>query len=201
MSRVRRAPAEAKQRILQAAERRLVEGGPDAVRVQPVARDLGITDAAIHHHFGNRDGLLEALLVHGARRLQAEVGAEVERWRAGDIDFEAFAERVLDTMQRRGYARLFMWLALGGFKERGSGMFGPFVEALHNRRSAASAHPTLPGGEETAFLATVFVMTLVGEPLFGEAIRRSVGLKADRATTRRFRQWLFTHMRTLTDSP
>ena len=60
--RTRRPAREARQRILEAAEQKLIEGGPDAVRVQTLGRELGITDAAIHHHFGNRDGLLEALL-------------------------------------------------------------------------------------------------------------------------------------------
>ena len=50
--RVRRQPDEARRLILEAAEKRLVEGGPEAVRVQLVAGDLGLTDAAVHHHFG-----------------------------------------------------------------------------------------------------------------------------------------------------
>ena len=50
--RVRRSPEEARRAILEAAEKHLVEGGPEAVRVQVVARDLGLSDAAIYHHFG-----------------------------------------------------------------------------------------------------------------------------------------------------
>ena len=74
----RRLPAdESRRRILQAAEKRLIEDGPEGVRVQLVARDVGITDAAVHHHFGSRRGLLEALLRYGGRRLRAEVEAAV----------------------------------------------------------------------------------------------------------------------------
>jgi AcrR family transcriptional regulator len=60
--RIRHNADEAKQLILDAAEKRFREGGVSAVRVQLVARDLGQTDAAIHHHFGSRKGLLTALL-------------------------------------------------------------------------------------------------------------------------------------------
>jgi AcrR family transcriptional regulator len=194
--RVRRSARDAKQRILETAERLLIEGGPDTVRVQVVARELGITDAAVHHHFGSREGLLEALLRHGARQLQAEMGAEISRWTAGEVDFEGFARKVLDTMERKGYARLAMWLALSGWKERGSGMFTPFVEELHAHRVAAEPSQP-PDLDDTRFLSALFLMTLVGEPLFGETVRRSVGLRADRATTRRFRHWLLTRMRAL----
>ena len=60
--RVRLPREDAQRAILDAAEKRLREGGPEAVRVQHVAADLGVTDAAIHHHFGSRRGLMEALL-------------------------------------------------------------------------------------------------------------------------------------------
>jgi AcrR family transcriptional regulator len=58
--RVRHSADEARQLILEAAERRFREGGQAAVRVQLVARDVGMTDAAVHHHFGSRKGLLTA---------------------------------------------------------------------------------------------------------------------------------------------
>ena len=53
----RRLPAdEAKTRILEAAQKRLTEGGPDAIRLQDLAADLGISHPAILHHFGSREG-------------------------------------------------------------------------------------------------------------------------------------------------
>jgi AcrR family transcriptional regulator len=60
--RIRRSATASRLAILQAAEARLIAGGPDAVRVQPLARELGLTDAAVHYHFGSREKLLEALL-------------------------------------------------------------------------------------------------------------------------------------------
>ena len=56
--RVRRSPEAARLAILEAAERRLIEGGPETVRVQHIAADLGVTDAAVHHHFGSREALI-----------------------------------------------------------------------------------------------------------------------------------------------
>lgn len=196
--RIRRSPEEARQRILSCAERLLIEGGPEAVRVQVIARELGVTDAAVHHHFGSRERLLESLVRYGAKQLSDALAGDLARWAADEVDFESFASQVLDTMERKGYARLVMWLALSGWSERGSGMFEGFVEALHARRTAHDAGRGADR-EETAFLATVLLMTLIGEPLFGTTARRSVGLKSDRRTTLRFRRWLLRHMHSLAD--
>jgi hypothetical protein len=45
--RIRRTPEAARRAILRAAERRLIEDGPEGVRVQHIAADLGMTGAAI----------------------------------------------------------------------------------------------------------------------------------------------------------
>jgi len=61
-TRQRRTPQAAKFAILDAAERRLHDEGPEGVRIQRIAADLDITDAAIHYHFGTREALMDALL-------------------------------------------------------------------------------------------------------------------------------------------
>lgn len=40
----------------------LSAGGPDAVRVEPLARALGVTKGGFYWHFRDRDGLLDAML-------------------------------------------------------------------------------------------------------------------------------------------
>ncbi|MBI3768474.1 MAG: TetR/AcrR family transcriptional regulator [Deltaproteobacteria bacterium] len=190
----RRLPAdESKQRILEAAERRLREGGPNAVRMREVARDLGITDAAVAHHFRNRAGLLDALARFGARRLRAAVEEAVGSTKAAAPDIHHLAALALDTFERRGYSRLLLWLTISGLRvDRGSGMFADLARAVERAREDAcrQAGRKPPAPNDTRFLAALFVMTLFAEPLIGEASRRSVGLPGNRATTRRFRAWL-----------
>jgi CubicO group peptidase (beta-lactamase class C family)/AcrR family transcriptional regulator len=48
---------------LRAARRALLTRGPEAVRVEPLARDLGVTKGSFYWHFADRANLLEALLV------------------------------------------------------------------------------------------------------------------------------------------
>jgi AcrR family transcriptional regulator len=55
-------PRLAKHDWLRAARLALIRGGPDAVRVEPLARDLKVTKGSFYWHFRDRDQLLEALL-------------------------------------------------------------------------------------------------------------------------------------------
>src|ERR1041385_3058034 len=52
-----------KNQWLRATRLALLTGGPDAVRVEPLARELGVTKGSFYWHFGDRADLLEALLV------------------------------------------------------------------------------------------------------------------------------------------
>src|SRR5438128_10889157 len=47
---------------LKAARLALLHRGPDAVRVEPLARGLGVTKGSFYWHFKDRNALLEALL-------------------------------------------------------------------------------------------------------------------------------------------
>jgi AcrR family transcriptional regulator len=189
--RTRRTPEEARSQILEAAESRLAQGGHEAVRVQHIAADLGLTDAAIYHHFGNREGLLGALAKFGARRLRASVEEIVSGWDEGELDIAALVESVLDTFERRGYANLVMWLSLsGGPSDAGSGMFAAVVEAFeeHWQGGAMQAADTT-NNAGPRYLAALLVIVCAAEPLLGTTCRRSVGLPGGRPTTKRFRSW------------
>src|SRR5438552_15301731 len=94
--RIRRSKDESRQLILEAAEALLRQSGPDAVNVRAVASRVGITDAAINHHFGTRQELLEALLRHGGRRLKAELNAALEQWQQTDHSVERLVEIIVD---------------------------------------------------------------------------------------------------------
>src|SRR5258707_10937841 len=63
--RVRRPQDEARRLILDAGASLLAEGGVAAVQVRAVATRVGMTDAGVTYHFGNRDNLLAELLRYG----------------------------------------------------------------------------------------------------------------------------------------
>lgn len=189
--RVRRTPEEARRTILEAAEKRLIEGGPEAVRVQVVASDLGLSDAAIHHHFGSRQGLMTSLLREAGRRLRDEVGEILAGWDGDPSGLRRVAELIGDTYADRGYAHLALWLSLSGWDARGSGMFEPLVDALHRARLARARQSGAPRPrrEESQHAVALLNLTLAAEPLMGAAFRRSVGLGGGADARVRFRRF------------
>ena len=61
----------------------LAAGGPDAVRIEPLARSLGVTRGGFYGHFRGRAALLKAILNRWERAATDEVREQVER-RGGD---------------------------------------------------------------------------------------------------------------------
>ena len=60
--RVRRSPEAARAHILETAARRLQQFGVKGLSIKEVAADAGINHGTVLHHFGNADGMREALL-------------------------------------------------------------------------------------------------------------------------------------------
>ena len=110
--RKRRTAKEARHAILEAAQKRLAECGPEEIRLQDIASDLGISHPAILHHFGSRDALMRELSRHSLRALNADL-VEVLRSSA-DADLSGWLERVFVTLGDRGHARLLAWSLLTG---------------------------------------------------------------------------------------
>jgi TetR/AcrR family transcriptional regulator, repressor for neighboring sulfatase len=190
-TRVRRSADDARREILEAAERRLVDGGPDAVRVQTVARDVGITDAAIHYHFGSREGLYEALLRYAGGRLKDQLMAVVLGWDPDFLDMHELVDLLQLTYDRQGYARLSAWMSLGGWRPRGTGMLRQHAQALQGARAAraVAAGAPEPSVEDTGFVLALLNLVVWAEALIGDSTRRMVGLGTDRASASRFMDW------------
>ena len=160
--------------------------------MQTIARDLGLTDPAIHYHFGSRDGLVQALMHHAGRRLKESIARATRRWGRSSFDVGALINLIDETYGERGYARLAAWMALAGWKAHGSGMYRDLAEAIHAvrvQRAAAAGVPP-PELEDTLFTVALLNMVLFAEPLAGGSFRRSVGLPADRETATHLRRWL-----------
>ena len=187
--RVRRSVQDARRVILDVAKRRFLEGGPGAVRVQSVAEEVGLTDAAVHYHFGNRAGLMEALLRDAGRRMRDDLEEAAARWDHGTLDIGELADGLRRTLRDEGHGRLTAWMVLGGWKPRGSGMLRPLAENMHHRRLQLRRRGKRPPLEDTLFVVELLGLVVWAESLSGEAWRRSVGLPTDRQSADRFMAW------------
>ncbi len=106
-----------KERILDAAERMFAENGVAATSLRAIMKEAGANMAAVHYHFGSREGLLEALMARRAepvnrRRLEL-LDAIEQRHLHGVIPAEdivrAFCAPALEMLgdpQRRHVSRL-----------------------------------------------------------------------------------------------
>jgi AcrR family transcriptional regulator len=176
--RVRRTVEASRQAILETAEDYLAADGPNGVKVQRIAADLGMTDAAIHYHFKNREGLLEALLRFTGRRFVGELEQAMARREPDTFDLARAGELLTEFYARRGTARLAMWLVLSGWSPTGEGMFLPLAEWLHadrTRRASAAGRP-LPDLAESQKLVALLAAVTLTQALSGDAHLRAVGL-------------------------
>jgi AcrR family transcriptional regulator len=208
MPRTRRSAEQARAAILEAAGKRLREGGPEAVRLQDVARDLGVSHPAILHHFGSREGLMRALAEHVAVSLEREM-LEGLRGAASEATVLELLTRVFETIGNSGHARLLAWRALSGdgaargADAHGAGARGAearrptllaaIAEQVHARRvelARAEGRPA-PPREDSEFMIRLAAAAMLGDGVAGGVFDRSLGRGADAAEVRRrFRAWL-----------
>lgn len=171
--RVRRSPEEARAVIIANAEKILLREGVQAVQVRAVAREAGMTDAGITHHFGNRDGLLTALLDEGARKTRDAISETVQGWVEEGPDIGRLVE-TLHALYRGGYAALALQLHNSGWQDTGRPLLEPVVAPL----MARNQNPDTTEEDLRAALASLH-QWLALEPVFGSPFRRSAGLKRD----------------------
>lgn len=196
-TRRRRTPDEAKRLILEAAGELLAAGGPAAVQVRAVAAAVGVSDAAVNHHFGNREQLLSALLRFGGKKLKSGLRAALDTWTDGPAD-PADLVRALSAPYTDGYAELALALHQSGWRDTGSGLLDEIVDRLHAQARAVCADTgrTPPARETVQLTVAALHQAVAMEPLFGAEFRRSVGLDAA-ARDRTLRWWTETLRSTL----
>lgn len=83
-----------RQRWVDEGLRMLEDGGPEAVRVEALAKNLGVTKGGFYGHFGDRQALLDAMLDTWESRSVDDVIAQVER-EAGNSRTRAVRAREL----------------------------------------------------------------------------------------------------------
>ena len=112
MGRTRAATSEARQRILETADRLFYEHGVRAVGIDRVIADAGIAKATLYAHFPSKDDLIVAVLRHPEENVLAFFRTAMER-------------HGRKTPLRAFFAALREWFESPGF--RGCAHQGPYV--------------------------------------------------------------------------
>jgi AcrR family transcriptional regulator len=189
----RRTAEEAREEILDAAEAMLGQSGPDGLRLAAVAEEVGVSHPTILHHFGSREGLLEAVVERGLAALQADlVGLIQSEEELGAGETAILIERAFSVLGDRGHARLVAWLVLSG-RSPGPAVTERWIEflarAVHSRRAAEHSEQA-QAYEDTLFTVLLSALALFADAIVGENMRRSAGLGDDPGAAKRFRTWL-----------
>jgi AcrR family transcriptional regulator len=191
--RVRRSAEEARVLILDAAEKRLSEVGPAGVRLQEIAADVGMTHPTILHHFGSREGLVNAVVQRSLVAVQQDVMRAFTAHSFEASDAADLLGRVAATLQTGGHARLLMWLALEGHPPKDPAtMLKGLAETLHARREGQ--HGPVPL-EDTVFLLVLSLFVVLAETTVGPGAWESAGLTHDSAAPGRFHAWFVDLLR------
>jgi TetR/AcrR family transcriptional regulator, repressor for neighboring sulfatase len=192
-ARRRRTAEEARHEILAAAQRRLAEGGPEAVRLQDIARDIGIAHPTILHHFASREGLLVALARSAIGALNDDILRAITAPQPGTA---AVLDRIFETLGESGHARLLAWTAMSERTPRADGNAPPSLRMLTDalqRRLTADAQATgqtPPTRDDTVFAVRLVAAAMLGDALMGDVLNRLSGHADASSHQRRFRHWL-----------
>lgn len=187
--RQRRTAEEAHEQILGATAKRLAEAGPRGIRLQEIAADVGLSHPTILHHFGSREGLVEAVVNRALEGLRDDVVAAFSERAVDAGQGAALVHKVMATLGDQGHARLMAWLSLEG-ANAGDPMhlLQGLARMIHARRlEEVDDNPEL---EDTLFAVMLAGLALFGEGVLGEAAYDSAGLSADRGARDRFHAWL-----------
>jgi AcrR family transcriptional regulator len=183
----RRTAEEARTAILDAAEQRLVESGPAGIRLQEVAADVGVSHPTVLHHFGNREGLVKAVVARALDSLHARLLEAVADAPTNSNQSEAMIDAVYAAFSA-GHARAFLWLALSGY--------APTMEELHVRSLAEAVHQVRRtrhaemGKRVPPFEDTYFTVLLPALSLLTMSVVSRPEDEDGTCGSRRFRAWL-----------
>jgi len=112
MRRRKRLGGEAREEGLAAARKLLLDGGPAAVTLANVGREIGMSHANVLHHFGSAAGLQSALMGSMIRDLTAALDDAVAALSSDRAAPRALVNRVFDAFDQGGAGQLAAWIAM-----------------------------------------------------------------------------------------
>jgi len=91
------ANGDTKQKILDAAEQLFANQGFAATSLRTIIRAAGVNTAAVHYHFGSREGLIEAVMQRRATPINQERLRELESLEAAYSDGSIPLDRLVEA--------------------------------------------------------------------------------------------------------
>lgn len=168
LARRRLSPEASRTAALEAARDLLLEAGPQAVTLKAVASRIGRTHANLLHHFGSASGLQKALAEMMAEAITGEIGAAVQKARAGEGSPRDVVDMTFDAFENGGGA-LASWMILSGNDDA----LDPILRAIHRLMDRlGDGANDLEMRRDTLNL----VLMALGDALLGEQMADALGV-------------------------
>jgi AcrR family transcriptional regulator len=186
--RIRRTSADARQLILEAAEAGMAAGGPAGLRLEAVAKAAGVSHPTILHHFGSREGLIQALNLRAVEQLRT-VLVDVLASSPGSSE-NAIAP--IFAAYRNGLAQRMVWLMQSGSLVMGPAglpMLDEMVLTLHALRERLAGPGVQVDIADTRAIVHLTTFAAFGDALLGKRLRRAPDAAQEIAQRQRFENW------------
>jgi TetR/AcrR family transcriptional regulator, repressor for neighboring sulfatase len=175
---------EARTLALASARRLLLAEGPDAITLQAVATDLGMSHTNLIHHFGSAAGLQSELMRQMTAELTTAIESAVMRLRAGKGEMRDFVDIVFDAFDRGGAGRLAAWIILSGEDNRLTPVGDVVRDYIDSVERGAETGADPQDVHQRVTSATLFVtMAALGDAIIGNHLRRMVGREREAVRT------------------
>ncbi|HRC55194.1 MAG TPA: TetR/AcrR family transcriptional regulator [Kofleriaceae bacterium] len=199
----RRLPTEARQEILQAAERVFAKSHADAVGLKEIAEEAGVSHALVTHYFGTFGGLVDAVLeqrvVALRERMLARMAEPSALSRPGEL-----LTMLFDSLEEPVYKRLWMWVlatersaAADFFPLRQKGL-RQVAEQLATAIAEATGAPAVALVPEVERMLLIAVSTAygytVGKPALVGALGKTPSREVDRALQESLGEMIREHL-------
>jgi AcrR family transcriptional regulator len=175
--RIRRTPENARELILDAADRVFATKLPDVAGLKDVAKAAGISHALITHYFGTYDGLVEATLERRFHRLRAHLLPTMVKLVGEEADvrtmLDAHRRAVADIVGDPAMVRLGIGAAMSG-RASAADFFPHRMQGLKLLADALESRSKARREDLEVALVTSFALAVVWKAA-GPAIAGAMG--------------------------
>lgn len=191
-------PEAAREAILDAAESIVVDVGPAGLRISAVAKAAGMAHPNIIHHFGSRDGLINALAERVGRRatdrITRAIDAALVAPEAQRVDAMT---NIFNTAYEGDEGKVAVWMHLSGAQSSLKPNMERIVEASHHLRQSMDGEVSRANTSRIVMLIT---LALVGEVVSGVGVKEALGFGAEGHPRANFKRWLAELLLSLDDN-
>lgn len=185
--------ANAKDAILDAAEKLLTVKGPQALKLADIAQAARVTNGNVLHHFQSIEGLQDALLTRMVARLVDKVLKITQSPWTEDQRMTLAIREMFEAFEERSASRLAAWLVMTDRVKRLDDVRDAIARVLVEIERARAAGPRagMPAESIQGFVM-LGILNALAAGLFGKELSRLFGMPETAA-----RDWALSALLTL----